>query len=494
MKYLIIPFIILTAALSGCSSGVPDSRIEEYADRYIKHFKNNDLAAMYKMISEKKSQTKQGRFEAIHKSVLEKAGKIKNIAKGRIVNRGSNFGGQTCEITYEIEFEKTKAVYDLKVLNKKNEFSISGWYLDCKGLGPIESFVESINNLEEKDESISTVPDTSFGTPADLTYKELIFTPGTTLSSHAPCIIELPDGGLFVAWYATSPWGSDAAIWGSSKPAGADTWTAPFLIHDTPGCPDGNPVLYLDRENKLWLFLTAEKNQHKLWLYSNQFNRCDTMILVKTSTDFGHTWSEARDMELPSGLFTRNHAIKLDDGQIILPIYMDWNTSAAIVTSKDECKTWSRPKYILRFVGIQPTVIQRSDRSLFALTRTGMWPRRSWQTESDDMGRSWKNFRVSQVKNPGASLEMIKLKNGHVVLVFNDSRKDRSRLGLALSYDDGKTWPYFRVIEDKAGNSYPSIMQDSKGLIHAVYSYSWQNGIAHFVTDENWIKGTDTRP
>ena len=162
--------------------------------------------------------------------------------------------------------------------------------------------------------------------------------------------------------------------------------------------------------------------------------------------------------------------------------------SSALVTSMDGGLTWNQPKYILYFLGIQPTVIQRSDLSLFALMRSGTWPHRSWQAVSANLGRSWKDQKISGIDNPGSSLEMVKLHSGNVALIFNNSKTKRSDLSLALSCDDGKTWPYIKVIEDKPGYCYPSIIQDKLGLIHVVYSYNEQNSIAHFVTDEQWIK------
>lgn len=489
MKYLITSLFILAIMLSGCSS-VPDSKIKEYAQSYVEHFKNNRFGEMYKMISERNSGTKDARFKAVHKSILDRTGGITNISKGRIIDRENDFGGKTYEIVYEIEFEKSRAVYNLKVRSGKDKLHIVEWHIKCEGLEPIDSFTASVNSEERKNGFVSSVHDSSFGAEADIPYKELIFPPAQPPSAHAPNIIELPDGELFVAWYATAPWGSDAAIWRSSKSPGEKKWAAPSLLCDAPGFADGNPVLYMGKDNKLWLFWTVEKKKRKMWFSSSQLKWRETEIRVKTSSDLGRTWSEARDIGLPSGFLTRNHTIRLNDGQVILPIYMDWNSSAAIISSKDDCMTWSRPKYILRFFGIQPTVIQRADLSLFALMRTGMWPRRSWQAQSDDLGNSWKNRWISRIKNPGSSLEMVKLNNGHVVLVFNDSKKERSKLSLALSYDDGRTWPHVRVIEEDAGYFYPSIMQDSKGLIHVVYSYNWQNSIAHFVTNEEWIKSS----
>ena len=34
-------------------------------------------------------------------------------------------------------------------------------------------------------------------------------------------------------------------------------WGEPFLLADTPGHPDCNPVLWIDNDNRLWLFSSA---------------------------------------------------------------------------------------------------------------------------------------------------------------------------------------------------------------------------------------------
>ena len=120
-----------------------------------------------------------------------------------------------------------------------------------------------------------------------------------------------------------------------------------------------------------------------------------------------------------------------------------------------------------------------------------MPPRLAWQASSGDSGNNWKDRKYSSVDNPGTSLEMIKLSNGHAALAFNDSKKNLRRLTLALSLDEGRSWPYKRTIESKTKNlnTYPSVIQDRGGLIHVVYSYDNRKSIAHFVTDEKWIQG-----
>jgi predicted neuraminidase len=211
---------------------------------------------------------------------------------------------------------------------------------------------------------------------------------------------------------------------------------------------------------------------------------------VRVSDDLGNTWGEANDIGTPVGYLSRTHPIKLHNEWLVLPIYMDWSASSAITISKDGGLTWGKPKWIMPFLGIEPTVIQRSDLSLFALMRSGTPPRRSWQVASKDLGRNWGDYNISEIDNPGSALEMIKLSNGHIVLAFNNSKKKRYNLSLALSYDGGKTWPHIRAIEDRDDhvNAYPSIIQDRYGLIHVVYAYDNHQNVAHFVTDERWIE------
>ncbi|MDD5427696.1 MAG: exo-alpha-sialidase [Candidatus Omnitrophica bacterium] len=314
-----------------------------------------------------------------------------------------------------------------------------------------------------------------------LPYKEFIFKPSSLPSPHAASMAELPDGELFVVWYGATPGSKYAAIWGARKPAGSDKWTSPEVIYSTPGHSNKNPVLYFDENKKLWLFWAEERRVYKL---------VKDTIMVKTSADLGRTWDAPRKLGKLAWFLPKNHPIKLKEGPIVLPIYTDLHTSSAVAISKDGGLTWEGPRYIMFFFGLQPTIIQRSDSSLFALMRTGMPPRLAWQSTSRDLGYNWWGWGFSDVKNPGTALEMLKLKNGHVVLVSNDSKTDKTGITIALSYDEGRTWPRRRVIEFKAGtvSTYPSVIQTKDGLIHVVYSYVNRTAIAHFVTDEKWIE------
>jgi predicted neuraminidase len=476
VRYFYCALLLLTVVLSGCAQA-PEGAVEEFANTYIDKFRDDNLVGMSNMFHAA-VWLNYPRYEAAHRNILKRLGRLKGVGRARILSRNFNLSGNTYDIVFDVGFEKQKAIYGIQVLARNKELYIMKWYVDA-----------GINEEPVHAEDNSSQPPATQDPP----YMELIFPMSQLACSHAPSIVELADGRLFATWYAQSPWGSDTAIWGSTKLPGDNRWTAPRIVHDTPGLPDHNPILFIDGDKNLRMCWTVERNLSKMWLFwvleSNQSKLRDIKMRVKVSKDLAKTWEKAEDLDIPPGFMSRTKPLQLSDGRFILPVYSDWNTSSAIVTSVDGGRTWERPSYILFLLGIQPTVIQRSDGSLFALMRSGAWPRRSWQAESFDLGRSWVNHRLSGVKNPGSSLEMVKLADGNVALAFNNSKKERSDFSVALSEDGGKTWPYVKVIEAKRGYFYPSIIQDRRGLIHVVFSYNDQSDIAHFVADEDWLKG-----
>ena len=84
---------------------------------------------------------------------------------------------------------------------------------------------------------------------------ELVF-PLHPQHNHAPGIVELPNGDLLCSWYRGSGerTADDVAVFGARKKKGESKWSDAFVMADTPGFPDCNTAMMIDRRNRLWLF------------------------------------------------------------------------------------------------------------------------------------------------------------------------------------------------------------------------------------------------
>jgi predicted neuraminidase len=91
-------------------------------------------------------------------------------------------------------------------------------------------------------------------TSEDTLIIENIF-PFQTMHCHGSSIVELPNKDLMVTWFYGSGerTADDVAIMGSRRNHKTGKWCKPFVMADVPGFPDINPVLFIDRESRLWL-------------------------------------------------------------------------------------------------------------------------------------------------------------------------------------------------------------------------------------------------
>jgi len=239
---------------------------------------------------------------------------------------------------------------------------------------------------------------------------ELIFTPTERYpSSHASTIVELGNGDLLCAWYAGRQEGAqDVAVWYSRKAPGSDLWTRPAILADDPNHPEGNPVLFEDPNGRVWLFyVTMYDEGVEAW------DRCK--VKCKWSDDKGQTWSETRTLRDELGWMTRNKPIVLDNGDWLLPIYDERVWTSGVMISSDNGRTWFASDEIKAGPGnIQPTLAQLGDGSILALMRRGGPPERIWQSRSYDLGRTWSDPVVTDLPNPNAATDVVRLANGHL--------------------------------------------------------------------------------
>jgi predicted neuraminidase len=299
-------------------------------------------------------------------------------------------------------------------------------------------------------------------------------------SCHASTIAELPDGDLIAAWYAGSAEGEkDVAVVGSRWSRSDRAWSPVKVFADTPDLSEGNPVLHVDPTGQVWLFYVT--------MYGEGWKSCK--IKLRQSGDGGKTWSQERVIRDELGWMTRNKILVLPDADWLLPIYDETRWTSLVYISRDRGKTWQPSAEMESGEGsIQPSLVRLSDGSLLAYMRTGSeTTRRLWESRSRDNGRTWTKPVATGLPNPNSAADMVRLSNGHIVLIFNNTEHGRSPLTAALSTDEGHSWGLMRDLESAEGEySYPAVIQSRDGLIHATYTWRRER-IKHVVFNEAWL-------
>ncbi|MEK6480331.1 exo-alpha-sialidase [Catalinimonas sp. 4WD22] len=213
-----------------------------------------------------------------------------------------------------------------------------------------------------------------------------------------------------------------------------------------------------------------------------------------TSADLGYPLSRRL------GWQTKNKPLLMGE-RIIVPLYSDGLECSIFAYSDDQGEHWHSSNPVVGGIGIQPTILKKKDGTLVAYLRdNGPEPYRMQYTVSTDSAESWSIPRDAKLPNPGAGFDGVTLQNGDWLMVYNDTEDGRHSLALALSEDEGKSWPYVRHLEndtrgDQATQShYPAIIQGKDGRIHIIYSFHHRDQeeeaktIKYVSVDADWVK------
>ncbi len=317
---------------------------------------------------------------------------------------------------------------------------------------------------------------------------ELIFDniPGAP-AHHASTMTLAANGDLLVTWYGGSYESSDdEALFIARRPKGSLQWGAPRMLVRNPSQMVGNAVIFTLGNGDVWIIWGRMEASQPLLAHTGWDS---TRLLYRVSKDNGKTWSADRKFPMDTtGWLPRNLAIRLTDGTTVVPVSDERNDRdvSFVLITKDNGAHWTKSSVMpnSESQGEQPAITQRQDGSLLAFLRTKP---RLLQTESTDGGATWSAAKATELKNPDAAISVCKLKDGTLVLVWNNSETSRSQLHIARSTDGGKTWSEPLLLESNPGEySYPSTMQTPDGKIHIIYTYR-RFSIKHVEMNENWL-------
>jgi len=265
--------------------------------------------------------------------------------------------------------------------------------------------------------------------------------------NHFTAITECPNGDLLAAWFnCISERGRELGIAASRLRYGHEQWEPASVFWDAPDRNDHTDTLWYDGKGTIFHFNGLAVT-----------GRGMAMILRK-SHDNGATWSKARfiypDHDTRKNLVVES-VFRTQSGKILLP--SDGRGGSVISLSSDEGQTWIDPGGSIK--GIHAAVAQLANGSLIAFGRRHPIEGRMPLSVSNDMGKSWRYFPSEfQPVNLGQRPVLMRLKEGPLFfaslcknwMIADASGKQRRVSGLfaAVSKDDGKSWPYRRLISD----------------------------------------------
>ncbi len=367
----------------------------------------------------------------------------------------------------------------------------------------------------------------------------MAYIPTTYASNHAANLIELDNGDLLCTWFAGLAEGSrDIKIVYSRLPKGAERWTQAELLSSDYERSEQNPSFFQEQGGRLWLLHTAQKSRGLMtpeeWAQKRRrgevtghFSMQETAeVRRRLSDDGGYTWSDTESYFTKPGAFCRHPIAVLSNGDWIFPMWYSLVEEDAskpqygrdysvVQISTDAGKTWTQydvpgSEKRVHMCVLEPTPGRRPGHLLaFFRSRSGD---RIYRAFSEDYGRTWTVPQATCLPNNNASIQAIRLQSGAVAVIYNDCKggddpkavlwpRQRVPVVIALTYDEGETFPHRRTIEFGDGfageraselntqHHYPTIIQSRDGFIHVAYSYHGRICIKYQRISESWIKG-----
>lgn len=299
--------------------------------------------------------------------------------------------------------------------------------------------------------------------------------PVPTASCHASTLAELPDGRLFCAWFGGTREGArDVGIYGAFRSASG--WSEPLLIVSRETAQKelgrsikklGNPVL-LFQDGKLHLFFVSVSLGGWSGSGINHALLDENGKLIPGSV---------RRLRLSPFLnlsnLVRCPALPLANGEIVLPIYHEFNEKFARIVRLSPDGKVLRTIRIAAPSAIQPCVVPVSEKEAFAIMRNpekGPIP----AAQTQNAGGSWRSVPPLPIFNPDSSVALLWLKDGRFLLVGNPKE---GRQSLFLWVSEGPTFEKWALVQElektpECEFSYPFMIQGKDGAVHL--SYTWK--------------------
>ena len=245
-------------------------------------------------------------------------------------------------------------------------------------------------------------------------------------------------------------------------------YTEPILVATAEGKRCFDPCLWIDPLGRLW-FTWAQCPEDGL--YGSICEDPDADELIWSDEFFiGHN-------------IMMNKPTVLSTGEWLFPIAI-WRDGVRAIAPEYDYKIGRRESLVYRTVDNGKTfellggadvanrsfdehqVLEMQDKTLNMYVRTYYGIALS---KSYDGGITWTKGGNSGIKNPSSRFHIKRLPSGRILLINHVDFRGRNNLTALLSEDEGKTWPYKLLLDERNEVSYPDVAEGPDGYIYVVY-------------------------
>lgn len=284
-----------------------------------------------------------------------------------------------------------------------------------------------------------------------------------------PAIAHTKGGRTFVAFYSGTTketYGNYIVLLQSNTPADFGEPIAVVRIEGRARCFD--PVLWIDPQGRLWFIWNTMPGEK---VYASVCDDPDADRLV---------WGE--EFYIGRGVMMNKPTV-LSSGEWLFPIAvwkadlcggyrksgppMDKPDGSYVYKTSDNGTTFT----CMGMADIrnrsydEHMVLELQNGMLMMLVRTYYGIGVSY---SYDRGNTWSNGANSKLGGPVSRFFIGRLRSGRILFINHVNFTGRNNLTAMLSEDDGKTFPYSLMLDERSNVSYPDAMEEN-GYIHIVY-------------------------
>ena len=373
------------------------------------------------------------------------------------------------------------------------------------------------------------------------------YLPSPTVQAHAANLAVLPGGDLGCVWFGGTQEGvADICVWFSRRPDDETSpWSEPVRLSHDPDLSEQNPVLFVAPDGVLWLFWTAQRAGNQDTAVVRVRTSADAgrtwddqrTLLAK---DGEGVFVRQPPVVLPDGRWVLpTFACVPVPGERWVG---DRDTSSVWV-SDDAGAHWQEQPVPDSTGAVHMCVVPPAGDGGWTAFYRSRWADHVHRSTSSD-GTAWSAPVPTELPNNNSSIQAVRLAGGRTAMVLNESSRldatarraslydeidddgiaegaapavvavavardeaaevvqggstqdvaaprvafwgaPRAPLTLAVSGDDGRTWPWRRVLADGDGYalsnnsrdglnrelSYPSVVEGADGTVHVAFTH-----------------------